>query len=307
MSLLLRGEHKFILVPSAATQSTDLRINLQVSGFASNESLAIWETFPDFTVLPLGASNVNSAGMANIELKMNQTFPIGTHYISVRGEKSKYYVIATFQLLPPVVKLDRGVSIEVSKGGVGAKQGDFYSFVGTGYRLREPVALWLTYPDGTVKDLGQVRTSREGTWGASVAFGPKDPVGRYFLTGYGITSNRTGVATIILTGGMTVQVAGAAKLESNRSETKQLELLELHGSGFLPGEPVSLWLTESNGKVWYITELIATNGQFTLPGYLAAVIPDQGSPIGPTTFSAYGNASKRLATVTVSLWAGSGL
>lgn len=302
-----QGGAEATMVPSSATQSTDLTVKLQLSGFASGEAIVVWQTFPDFTVMPRGSYDANNAGVASIDIHLDETYPIGTHYFSVRGETSKAYIITAFELLPPVVKVDRGVSIEVSQGGVGARQGGYYSFMGQGYSNRETVSLWLTYPDGTVRDMGTVRTSSSGAWAASISFGWEDQVGRYFLTGYGNSSTRTGVVQFIVSGGMSVDVAGEATLEANRAETRQLEMMELRGSGFAPGEVVSLWLTESDGTVWFITELVAPNGQFILPGYLAAVIPDKGSPIGPTTFSAYGNSSKRFATVTVQLWAGSGL
>lgn len=302
-----QGGANAVMIPESATQSTDLTVKLQLSGFAPDEAVVVWQTFPDFTVLPRGSYAVNSAGVASIDVEMDETFPIGTHYLSVRGDESNAYVIAEFELLPPMVQVDRGVTIDVSQGGLGATQGGYYSFMGQGYQPRETVAMWLTYPDGTVRDMGTVRASSGGDWSAAVTFGWEDQVGMYYLTGYGTSSERTGVAQFIVSGGMFVDIGGEATLEANRGETRQLEMMELHGSGFTPGEVVSIWLTESDGSVWFITELVATNGEFILPGYLAAVIPDEGSPIGETTFSAYGNYSKRFATVTVQLWAGSGL
>jgi len=292
-----------IIMPSQAPQGTSQKAILQLSGFASDESVTIWETFPDYTVLPRGNFQVNSSGIIRVTIDINGNLPIGIHHFSARGNKSGVLAITPFEVLPAIVSETPGVSIEVTTG-LGGKQGGYFTFVGR-YESRETVAIWLTRPDGTVQNVGTKRANM-GNWAVSIAFNEKDPIGQYYLTGFGNTSERTGVAIFVVTGGNYTSSAGGASLTASPSATKQLQTVQLQGDGFAPGETVSIWITMADGTVWNARKIIANNGKFTEVGYLPALIPDNGFPVGTTTFTAYGNSSKLVATASVELMAGSG-
>ncbi len=300
------------VVPPSIVHQEEYTLDVVVNGFAPNEPVSIWQTLPDFTVIDRGGHGTNSRGTARVTMEMDASYPVGRHYFSVRGENSGAYVIAECDILPPPVQVDSGVTIQAMEGsGLGGQQLGYFSFKGQGYMGKETISLWLTYPDGSVIDQGLVR-SDHGSWDVSIEFDETDQVGQYYLTGYGNTSGRTGVATFFVRAGFNVDVAGGAMLEVSHTERRQLEGMELRGSGFAPGETISIWLTESDGSVWYITELVSANGSFALPGALVAQIrathaPTPGSPIGPSTFTAYGQSSKLIATATVQLWAGTTL
>ncbi len=291
---------QLMIIPSQAPQGPDSEVSLQLSGFMSNEPVTIWQTFPDYTVQPIGTYGVSSAGVLRKDVAIDGSIPVGQHHFTARGNYSGMMVIVPFEVLPPVVQVSDGVSIEVTHG-VGQA-----TFAGYGYTPRETIAIWLTRPNGTVEYISQRTASSEGSWGTSVSFDEKDPVGQYYITGYGVESERTGVASFIVTGGDATSAAGAAMLEATPAQTRQLDTVQLSGSGFVPGEIVSIWITMSDGTVWSSGKVIALDGTFTRAGYLPALIPENGAPIGTTTFTAYGHTSKLVATASIELYAGSG-
>jgi len=296
---------KVVIVPSQAAQGPDQKVALQLAGFAANEPVTVWNTYPDYTVMPINTYNVNSAGVARIEISIDGDMPVGLHHFSARGNYSGVIAITPFEVLPPAVNVSQGVSVEVSTG-VGGKQGSYFGFVGRGYEGKEPISIWITLPNGKVEYVGTKR-SHQGNWGISLTFDETYPVGMYYITGYGNTSERTAIATFVVTGGNYTSSIGGAMLEASPTRTRQLETVQLYGSGYAPGEVVSLWITMADGTVWSAGKYIANeNGTFTVAGTLPALIPENGFPIGTTIFTAYGNSSKLLATASVELWAGSG-
>jgi hypothetical protein len=310
-----QGAAELGVVPQSVEQSTEFYVDIVLSGFAPNEEFTAWQTFPDFTVLPRGGHGINGAGQARVRMHMDETFPVGRHYFSVRSEESQMYLIAPVDIMPPPVSLSEGVVVEVS-GGTGQQYG-YFSVQGYGYNPDEGIALWLTRPDGSVIDLGKIDAD-EGQWATSIWFDEKDQSGQYYLTGYGLNSDRTGVATFYVNEGFTVPVSGQAQLEVNRGEARQMDWVEIYGNGFAPGEIVSMWVTHSDGTVWGLLPVsgdmegfVATNGTFAVKNSLGALIPGwrkhiavYGSPVGKTTFTAYGTSSKLIAHATIQLWAG---
>jgi hypothetical protein len=290
-------------VPSQVMQGEDSKVIVQIAGFQPNESITIWQTYPDYTVNPIGNYAVNSAGIYRMELVIDGNQPVGEHHFSARGNMSGIMVIAPFEVLAPEVNVSQEVYIEVTTDMDGT-QGESFMVTGSGYHMRELVSIWITLPDGTVQHVANKRAKSDGSWSASLSFSEKDPIGQYFVTGYGVMSERTGVASFIVTGGDFTAAAGTASLVASPSHTEQLEVVELYGSGFTPGEEVSIWITMSDGTVWFARTVIAMDGTFVEAGYMPASVPDNGFPIGTTTFTAYGQTSNLVATASVELHAG---
>jgi hypothetical protein len=295
-----------VIIPAQAAQGPDQEVVLHVTGFMPNESTTIWQTYPNYTVMPIGNFAVDNTGILRLPIAIDGSVPVGLHHFSVRGNMSGSMVITPFEVLPPAVNLSEGVGIDVTCS-MGGKQGSNFTFNGYGYQYKEDISIWLTLPDGTVESIGNKR-SHNGEWAKSVSFDETDQTGHYFVTGYGVVSGRTGVAEFIVTGGNNMMdTVGTATLIASPSNTRQLETVQLMGSGFAPGEVISIWITMADGTVWDSRKMIATDGTFTLAGLLPAEIPQNGFPIGETTFTAYGNSSKLIATATIQLWAGDGM
>jgi hypothetical protein len=291
------------IVPSHVTQGTDSKVVVQIAGFESNESITVWQTYPDYTVNPIGNFSVNRAGIYRMEMVIDGSQPVGEHHLSARGNKSGIVVIAPFDVYPADASVSQEVYVEVTD--MGSTQGDSFTVVGSGYQEREAVSIWITLPNGTVQQVDTKRASGEGSWMVTLSFSEKDPIGQYHITGYGNTSERTGIACFMVTGGDFTASTGTASLVASPSHTQQLEVVELYGSGFTPGEEVSIWITMSDGTVWFARDVTAMDGTFVESGYMPALVPDNGFPIGTTTFTAYGQTSNLVATASVELYAGS--
>jgi hypothetical protein len=232
-------------------------------------------------------------------------------------------IVMGFSLLPPTTRAaERPVgtsplvglapsSFQVSAATITVTpatgvQGETFTFVGSGYQ-DEPVALWLTYPDGSVEDEG-VRNAEgaeeaegaEGTWSHTVTLDRRDPTGTYFLTGQGLDSGRVAIASFTVTtpSPLAPAAAGEATLVVSPLVVSRAGVVQLQGSGFVPHEEVAMWMTEADGSVWAIREMEASaEGTIFTAGYLMTtpIDTERGSPPGKTYFTAFGKESERTA------------
>ncbi|NJN67524.1 MAG: hypothetical protein HC884_12835 [Chloroflexaceae bacterium] len=181
-----------------------------------------------------------------------------------------------------------------------AAQGETVTFTGSGYQ-NEKVALWLTYPDGRVKDQGvRVAEGAPGTWSHTITLDRRDPTGDYFLTGQGLDSGRVAIVSFTVTAGNPLAGAstGEADLVAIPLVVSREGVVQLQGRGFAPQEEVAMWMTESDGRVWAIRNLKASDeGTIFTAGRLLTVpiAAEIGSPAGKTYFTAFGKKSQRIA------------
>ncbi|NJP05759.1 MAG: hypothetical protein HC837_09130 [Chloroflexaceae bacterium] len=312
------GEGPSITVTGTFVQRSELTIILD--NFFSNEPIVLWQTLPDYTVLPIRTIDTNSGGFAQLKWTIDETFPVGTNYITARGEDSGYVAIVEFEIEGgDAPELDPNVTLEFTIQG--ESQGDIFLIRGYGFDGSEDVAVWLTYPDGTVQDLGR-RTANQGEFAFAFQFGGLAPEGLYYITAQGVRSERAGIISLTLNRGDFLQAPEGAFLqvcvppgppeEECINEARQLEEILIAGSGFLPGETISLWVTLPTGEVYAIAEITAFGGDFAAFANLPAVISDtprprrDGLPVGTHFFSAYGQSSGLRAIAAFELLPGSG-
>lgn len=305
----VHAEGKMTLLPKEKriVQERETTIQVVLNGFERNEPLVLWHTLPDYTVIPIGTFRADRRGKGVITHVLKSTlYPLGTHYITLRSDKTGQTLVESFELLPAaVVPVPPKAAIAIEPSD--PRQGDSILVRGYGYTAKERVAVWLTYPDGKVQPLDHRRAGRQGDWTASMSLGAQDPIGTYFITGKGLGSGRVGVGTFVLEPGKLPAAEGIATIEVTPSVVRQLEAVQISGSGFAPYEVVSLWLTESNGTVWPMRSYEADiDGNFvTARMRIEALLTRGGSPVGTTYFTAYGQISKRIAVAEVLLLAGS--
>ncbi len=287
-----------------AYQSQEAEIRL--FGFVANETVTLWQTFPDYKVLPLGEFSTNGAGEAVFNLHMDAELPVGRHAMSAHGNISDILAIGYFDLVVPEEAIERNVNIDV-KPINGDQQGDRFSFRGSGYKISEPVSLWVTRPDGSVEDLGIVGSGERGSFEYSYLPGPEDPEGVYHITGYGRSSEVTGIGSFKVNRGDYLGETEAATLEIEPAQVSQLDNIVVTGTGFEPGEVIGLWLTLPDGSVVSLYSGVTMNGSFRENIYLPAVIPEGGLPVGTHDFTAYGNSSGKRAVAPFVLLPGNGM
>lgn len=285
-------------------QNESVRIALK--GFAEREVVTLWQTFPDYRVLPLFDVTADETGRAYVDIPLEASMPTGNHAISARGNTSERLAITRFNLTAPPVEEHTEVAIAVSSWNHTNTQGSIFAFKGEGYQEKEHVSLWITRPDGTVLDQGRARANG-GTFTHEFTPGPDAPAGTYRLTGFGQESKKTAIVAFSVDRADFLSTAEQASLEVSPAQIHQLNVLTLIGRGFEAGERVALWLTLPDGSSLTLYEGITLNGAFREEIYLPALIPEGGLPIGTHNISAYGHTSNRRAVASFMLLAGNGL
>ena len=173
---------------------------------------------------------------------------------------------------------------------------------GTGYTANERVDLWLTAPDSSVKAYGYVFADPSGnftgfsydpsTTGASwsdIAALSTNMAGTWYVTARGDTSGNQSIASFT--------VIGATLTASVTNVNGSLETITYSGENYFAGENVSLWITDSTGKV-----LSLGNAYATASGTLPSLMDNSGNLIttltfdntgltGPMWITAHGNGS----------------
>jgi len=224
--------------------------------------------------------------------------------MSAHGNASDALAIGYFDLVAPQPVIDRVVQVVVSSED-GGTQGDVFTFAGSGFQPSEPVSLWLTRPDGSVRDLEIVKAG-DGTFSYGFVPGTEEPAGTYHVTAFGRSSERTGIAAFDVVRDDDLADAATATLEVFPTQAEQLEVVTLTGHGFEAGEVVGLWLTLPDGRVMSLYEGVTLTGSFQEQIYVPSVTPEDGLPEGVTDFSAYGKKSGRRAITSLEVFPGNG-
>lgn len=176
---------------------------------------------------------------------------------------------------------------------------------GAGFTASELVGFWITFPDGSVVGLDNddLRADAEGVFAVELGLGSGLPVGLHRFSARGQSSGRGGIALFYLQPGEGPQQTAGTILTFTPSTARQLETVELNGTGFAANEPVSIWLTLPDGAVVGLGEVTvdgdgAFGGTLTLPGVL---------PVGRHYFTARGVRSGNTAISPFELQYGNGL
>ncbi len=179
----------------------------------------------------------------------------------------------------------------------------------TGFVAGERIDLWLSTPTGIAYEYGFTYAANDGTFseythemkvedGDSAAVTKIkniDLVGQWAITARGVQSN---------TQASTGFVVASATLQATYLSTYQGQITAtFNGSNFYPGERISLWVTDSTGKV-----IPAGYSEANKVGQIPALDPDRDESItspenvfsfegatGPYLVTAYGNTSGQTA------------
>jgi hypothetical protein len=282
-----------LLASPAAPRQNDT-VTLTGSGFAPDEQVSIWITYPDFRVYGVAEIATNGdGGFAYPYLPdfLGATFtPTGRYTYTAFGQSSGREVYATIDVsIGSAPGPSAGVSFTAEPGRDG--QGSYYMFRGSGFLGGEEVALWLRYPDNVVADLGRVQASADGAVEYLLYVGGV-PVGHYALTGRGLSGAGNGIAEFNVQIDDLTTPTGAATLSVGPSPDAQRSYASFVGSGFQPREIVTIWVTLPDYSTLWIGDVKADeNGVFDAALYLSAQ-----EPVGARTYTAYGNASGLRAT-----------
>ncbi len=286
--------------PTIARQNTT--VTLSGSGFLPGETASIWITYPDYTVYSVAVVTIDEQGRFNhpyVPDFLGATFtPTGRYTYTARGWQSGREAYASLEV-DVAVAPGASSTVQLTVDRAVQAQGALFTVSGRGYRPGEQVALWIRYPNNAVADLGTQIADGQGRIGLMIASNGI-PVGRYALTARGLQSNGNGIVDFEVLPGDTLRPRGTAELTVESVSPTQRSALSVRGSGFLPGEVITVWATLPDYSTKWIGDVTAADdGSFTTELYLS-----EQDPVGRYAISAYGNRSERRAVAEYVLRAG---
>ena len=197
-------------------------------------------------------------------------------------------------------------TLELSGGPVAASmQGEHAVLNGSAFSPDEVVSLWMTFADGSVFGFGidHLNAGGDGAFEIEIGLPATLPIGLHQITARGQSSGRGAVVPFYLLPGQGPQATQGTGLVVTPEAPRQLETVELAGSGFESGETVALWLTLPDGVVVALGQQSAdATGSFltslTVPSFL---------PIGHYSATARGDRSGNTAIALFMVQYGNGL
>lgn len=201
---------EFVLLPGqgpAVTAGTQLRfspatarqldtVELSASGFTGNETVALWVTLPDGSVIGLGQAQADSSGTFSVSLFLSSALPVGRHYFTARGNRSGNTAITPFVLQYGNGLDVPGATVAVDIGA--APQRTLLELSGEGFAPDESVSFWLTLPNGSVLPLGDVNVDSDGMLEVTLYLAQDLPVGTHYLSFLSNESSQAGFAKLRL-------------------------------------------------------------------------------------------------------------
>ncbi|MDQ2788036.1 MAG: hypothetical protein M3Y58_23910 [Chloroflexota bacterium] len=282
---------------AADTTPTSVGVNTPVTftgtGFAPNESLAIWITGADNNPLTQGGTQSDGSGAftTSVTFPASGTWTATAHSDNTGKEFVGNYTVGTTSgttippipgtpAIPPPVGTSpvtspaSGATATGTQVGIGAP----VTFSGTGFMANEAISVWETGPDGKVTALPGLHADTTGAFTTSVSF---PSAGQWQVTAQGAASSHqvitpfavgtagavssvtngpaTGVPAVT-TGTGTVGGAGF-----NGTPASIGTAVIFAGNGFTANEQISLWETPpDNSPVTALPSIQADNtGAFT--------------------------------------------
>ena len=288
--------------PAAPRQNDTVTLN--GAGFTPGELVSVWITYPDFRVYGVAELETNGDGAFNYPYLpdfLGAGFtPTGRYTYTARGQNSGREVYASVDVsIGSAPGASAGVTLSAEPGR--DAQGSYFVFRGSGYRGGEEVALWLRYPDNTVADMGRAVAGSGGSFEYTI-YVTGAPVGRYALTARGLEGGANGIAEFEVQVADLTEATGAAKLAVAPTPDVQRSYADFSGSGFEPGEIVTVWVTLPDYSTRWVGDVtVDDDGGFSATLYLS-----EQEPVGRRTYTAYGNRSGLRAIADYTLNPGGG-
>ncbi len=261
--------------PSVGTPiAVGASVTFSGTGFDVNESLSVWETGPDTTVTPLSGIQTDGSGVFTVTLSFPTVgqWQVTAHSINSGKEVVGRYAVGSTTTTSPTATTTPTTTAPVSSpvasvptgpvtnaGNTSATNppqvtlGAAVTFTGSGFNVGEPIALWDTAPDATVAPLDSAQADGTGAFTAPVTFpsvgvwqvtahgrdSAKEIIGRYSVVGDGTTAASTPTGSSTFTSpyaGLPIKVNSGS-------------LISFAVTGFIAGEPISVWVTAPDSTV----------------------------------------------------------
>ncbi|NTU79779.1 MAG: hypothetical protein HGA45_10320 [Chloroflexales bacterium] len=167
-------------------------VNLHGRGFVGQEYISIWITAPDGTVIDYPMQLTSDVGSFASSFTFDSRFQTGRYSFTALGQSSGYQVIDTFDLAARNTAPNSYALLVVNwKQPAQNIQGGEFEITGQFFLPLEPVVVWLTLPDNSVRTLPDQYTNVYGEFFTDIFFDERLPTGTYKFTAKGVNSGRT--------------------------------------------------------------------------------------------------------------------
>jgi len=290
------------LSASPAAPRQNETVTLTGAGFTPGELVSVWITYPDYRVFGVAELQTNGDGAFSYPYLpdfLGASFtPTGAYTYTARGQESGREVYASISVaIGAAPGPSAGVTLTAEPGR--DQQGSYFVFRGSGYSSGEEVALWLRYPNNTVFDMGRTVAGPAGAIEYQLDVSGA-PVGRYALTARGLAGGGNGIAEFDVQVADLTVATGVASLRVSASPDNQRSYATFDGSGFQPGEIVTIWVTLPDFSTMWIGDVAIDEGG----GFAATLYLSEQEPVGRRTYTAFGNTSGLRAVADYTLTPG---
>lgn len=187
-------------VPAKAKQNTS--ITLEGRGFKDGEDVAFWLTQPDGTVVDLGQGSNVPGDFDLVNFFVPSLLPVGMHYITAKGLSSGYTAVTPFELMAGNDDPVNG-NVAIAVDYTDNKQRELFGVGGVGFTGNsdmngEVVSLWVTFPNGKVLFLGDVKTASDGSFVVLFPIDEQFPAGRHSVSARGNESGYVATDSFVL-------------------------------------------------------------------------------------------------------------
>lgn len=162
-------------------------------GFRAQEFVSLFITAPDGTVIPYDTLQLTSdVGSFATSFHFDSRFPTGVYSFTAFGQTSGFHKIATFTLSAQNTTPNSFAIVVVTwRQPAQAPQNSEFQIAGQFFDPFEPITVWATLPDNSVRTLPDQYTNEYGEFFADIFFDERLPTGTYKFTARGQYSGRT--------------------------------------------------------------------------------------------------------------------
>ncbi len=301
-----------LAVPAASQTES---ITIQLDGFANPAEVALWLTLPDGRAYDLESAQTLDGvydlvvdqqtryrveGSGALSYALSPQLPLGCQRLTVHSFSDDATIVRAFAIVPGDPPTNSSATVSATPARL--RQNERVTLSAQGFDDGETLALWLTQPDGSVLDLGQLANAGGAATSVELLLPSWLPTGRHSVSAQGLSSGRLASASIELLPGQDVQPQGPAQLLVQYSRNLQRSVFLVNGTGYAVDESVSFWLTYPSGKV-----LALGDRQTDSQGAIGiGFILNEQFPVGAYHISARGNSSARVAVAPIYLSPASG-
>jgi hypothetical protein len=174
-------------------------VNIFGRGFRGQETIDVWITAPDGTVIDYPSQFTSDVGSFASTFVFDARFPVGNYNFTAKGRSSGYMVFDSFSLASQPSTPSGWAQVRVVwRYPISANQDQSFEITGQFFEPNEAISVWATLPDGTVRSIPIQYANSYGEFFAVVQLDTRLPTGNYKFTAQGLTSRRLVISEDVL-------------------------------------------------------------------------------------------------------------